>query len=409
MTWLLEVTRRLRATFKTVSGRVEKPMMGEGVRGQIATVVVLGAVAGLVVVGVRIAEQPSPCCRGGDPYISLYRGRISAVDAVLAEGDGQAFGAIAQDPLLQRPAVIGSRSEYAYRAQRPLWAYGAWALSGGQPGLVGWALALLTVVSCGAATGVVALLLRERGAPVWWALAVPLVGVQALQGLTPELAALALLGGGILLWERHRPAAAAAALCLAALTRESMLVGVAALVVWELAHRGDQGGRAGRRRLLPLGAPFAVYATWVAILRIQIGALPFGVANSRLTFPGVGLTHAMATVSDPLSLGVRAVAIVALCAAALLVARDDVLTGIAVAFLGFASLLGPAVWGTQASDVRTLLPLYLFTIAAVAGGLHTRRCLTQGHTSEHPTTRLVSSGAHRSETATTVGPRAPCR
>ncbi len=77
------------------------------------------ALAGLVLATVAVAlpvlAQPSPCCRVKDPYISLYNRPLSRVEAVLAQGDGQAFGAIAQDPLLARPAVIGSPADYAYR------------------------------------------------------------------------------------------------------------------------------------------------------------------------------------------------------------------------------------------------------------------------------------------------------
>jgi len=101
------------------------------------------AVAAVFVVG-HVLVQPSPCCPAKPAFVSLYDRPLSRVEAVLAEGDGQAFAALAQDPLLRRPAVMAPAGEFSYRAQRPVWGYLDWVASVGQPGLTGWALAGLT-------------------------------------------------------------------------------------------------------------------------------------------------------------------------------------------------------------------------------------------------------------------------
>src|ERR1700674_4295546 len=89
-------------------------------RKPLVAVAVAGLLISAVVVVATIASEPSPCCSGA-PYVRLYDRPLSRIDAVLARGDGQAFAAIAQDPLLQRPSVIANRGDFAYRAQRPVW------------------------------------------------------------------------------------------------------------------------------------------------------------------------------------------------------------------------------------------------------------------------------------------------
>jgi hypothetical protein len=334
-------------------------------RPQLLAVVLAGLALSTMLVVVSAESQSSRCCPGQDPYISLYNRSLSHVESVLVHGDGQAFAAIAQDPSLARPQVIGSTTDYAYRAQRPLWAYAAWAGSAGQPELVPWVLAALAVGSGAAATWVMALLLLRRRITPWWALLVVLVGVRAIMGFTPELAAFALFGAGVLCWSVRRDGWAIAALCGAALTRESMLVGVAALAVWELARHPRT--RTAVRRVALLGVPLVVYGLWVGFIYLRLATLPYGTSAARLGLPGLGLANALRHGTDPTSVlaGAAAAALVTVLAVAL--ARDDVLTWITVGFAGFATLLGPAVWTTDGL-VRTLLPLYALGGAAILGG-----------------------------------------
>src|SRR4051794_18112213 len=126
---------------------------------------------------------------GREPYVTLYAHHRNQVEAVLVSGDGQAFAAHAQDPMLSRPQVIHADGEYGYRAQRPLWGYLAWIGSLGRPAAVGWALVVLEILAAGFACGVVAQLLLARGAQPWWALLALGIGYESLATLTPELLA----------------------------------------------------------------------------------------------------------------------------------------------------------------------------------------------------------------------------
>ena len=333
---------------------------------------IVAALLGAAVVGGVIAAQPGSgaCCAGTHPYVTLYDRPLSAVDAVLASGDGQAFGALAQDPLLRRPEVITVDGEYAYRAQRPVWAYLAWAASLGQPDHSGLALAVLTALSCGLAAAFAGLLLADRGVSAWWALLVVPAGIESLFEFTPELLAFALACAGLLLWSRDRRALSVVVFCLAVLTRESMLVAVAGLAVWELrtplSSLADRG-----RRVACLAVPFAVYAAWAVFLRIRLDAWPSDRSGSRLGLPGAGYLLALGRTSTPTAnLGWAALALL-LCGTAVVLARRDPCTWIAVGFGLFAILLGPNVWLEPASYNRVLLPLYAFAGIAIAGGLRT--------------------------------------
>lgn len=333
--------------------------------------------------------------RDREPYVRLYAGERNQIEALLVTGDGQAFAALAQDPSLARPEVIAEHGEYAYRAQRPLWGYLAWTGSLGQPHLAGWALAVLTVLAAGFACAVVARLLERRGANAWWALLVVAAGYESIVTLTPELLALAWFVLGVLLWGDGRRGSAALALTAAALTRETMLVGVAALVAWELAHRA--GPIAGRVRvLLPLMSPFAAVAAWDGFLRLRLGTWPTGGGSeARLSAPGLGLVDSLfAGVSPGLVLGVSLG--VLLCGLALWRAPHDVLTWISVAYALFASTFSQEVW-THAGFTRALLPLYTCAFVAVVGarGQRVGQALGSGpgSTSYTATPSLTTSGS----------------
>jgi hypothetical protein len=331
----------------------------------IAGVVVAAVVVTAVLVFGEIAVQPSDCCAGRHPYASVYDRQVQPVDVVLVAGDGQAFGALAQDPLLQHPERIGGgAAEYSYRAQRAVWALLAWAGSLGQPELVGWALAVLTVLSAGAAAAAAALLLRRRETSPWWALLVLVCGLESILEFTPELLAFALLGFAVLAWtdRRPRPWLAALLCCLSVATRETMLVAVAAMVMWSFC---TQRPRWSVRRVAPLATPFVFYALWASALRLRLGSFPNNSSN-RMGLPLQGLLDVLKGDAPVGVLLLWSIAGLAIAVVAIAFRRRDVLTWVVVAFAGFGSLFGPAVWLTNYGYLRALVPLYGFGAVVVA-------------------------------------------
>ena len=261
---------------------------------KLLVVMAAGTLLSAVIIVLGVANQSTQCC-GTSPYASIFRQEhpLSRIDATLAKGDGQAFAAIARDPLLSRPKVLATPEIFAYREQRPLWGYLAWALSLGQAPWVGIALAVLTALSVGAACAVTAFLLLERGLSPGWSLLVPIVGLESLSELTPELLAFALLGLGIVLWQRQRTFGAVLALSAAALTRETMLIAVAALGLWLLFEHPRRASAAAFRAVVPLSIPLCAYAIWITFVRVRIGAWPSGASQGRFALPGTGLAQAV--------------------------------------------------------------------------------------------------------------------
>ena len=76
-----------------------------------------------------------------------YRLLDDPLELLLVQSDGQAFASLARDPSLARPEVFFTDAEAAYRAQRPLLPYLAWAGSLGRTGWVPPALAVIEQMS----------------------------------------------------------------------------------------------------------------------------------------------------------------------------------------------------------------------------------------------------------------------
>ncbi len=241
-------------------------------------------------------------------------------------------------------------------------------------------MAVLTILSGAFATLVTALLFIQRRLSPWWAVVVPLVGMPALTGYTPELAAFGLFAAGVLLWSHRQNRLAVATLCLAVLTRESLLIGVAALALWELTH--NPRTLRSLRHLSQLGLPVVAYGAWIAVLYLRLGTLPYQNSNARLGLPGLGLATTLVRSNDPTTILARALVAALLAIGAVALARHDVLTWITVGFAVFASLLGPDVW-QGGGLLRTALPLYALGFVAVLGGYKAR------HTSEPATPRTT--------------------
>lgn len=317
----------------------------------------------VLLVGVNLlAADPQEARSGPVPYVELYWPPETPAEVIVNQGDGQAFAALAQDPLLRRPEAFGGDdAEAAYRAQRPLLGWLVWATSAGQaeavPGvLLAWAVAGAVALAWG--TRVLAARFGRR-----WdlaALAVLLPGsVAVLDWTGPE----GLAAGAALLalwwWRRSARSWAVVLLVVASLLRETMVLVAVAIGVWELV-RDPRGWRS----LVPLlAAPLAVLAWWEA-LRWRFDALPTDAASAgegRLGVPFAGLVGGIGYWDT-------ADAVVAFVLAALLVAAvwqhrsagrqgDGLLWAVVGVYGLLGILLGTEVWKRWQDFGRALLPL----------------------------------------------------
>ena len=305
---------------------------------------------------------------GTDTYVRTFANTSRPLDVALATGDGQAFAAMAMDPGMSRPEVyVTGVPEAAYRAQRPLAGYAAWALSLGRPRLVAPALAALFVAGQAAAVAAAAVLLRRRaGRPELALLLVALPpSLAALQWLGPEPVGLAFLLAGVVAWEgrMERSAWVAAALfTLAGFTRETNLV-----VPMTLGLAGLFKQSRPVPELLTLATPGVAWVGWAAVVHARLGEWPWTAGDCRLSLPFAGLLRGAELWPSPPVMDVALLAsVVAVTIACLAMRRGDDLTWVVVGFALFISLVGDCVWAEWEHFTRPLLPFYALGILALA-------------------------------------------
>jgi len=289
----------------------------------------------------------------------------SLIDRQLLQGDGQAYAELARDPTLARPQWFNTGApEAAYRAQRPLLGYLAWAGSAGQPGAVGWVLLLINLIAGAAVALAWSRLARLRGGP-WWIGPLVLLApgsVSALTWSTSEVLGLALVGWALWVWLTRPRTVAAPALLLASasLTRETFLLVPAALVVGLLV-RGS--ARSQWQRTLGLLLSPVPWLAWVVVVRLRLGVWSFKASDGRLGTPLSGLVSAAQHwhVADWT------------CFALLVAATGFGLLRVATDMrwvVGFQVLLGlvmgEQVWARWQDFSRVLLPIYAIGLVGVA-------------------------------------------
>lgn len=320
--------------------------------------IVLGTV--FAVANVR-GQDLSPTDRGV-PYVRLYAQPETRFEVLLDLGDGQAFAALAQDPLLRRPEVFRAGSaEAAYRAQRPLLGWVTWGLSAGQAAAVPVVLLVLAVAGFVALATVAAALLRRRGAPALWALAVVLWPgtLMTLAWTGPEGLGTAAALGGFGLWQAERRHWAIVALVAAGLLRESLLLVPVAMAAHALVVE-----RRPLRAVVPLATPIAVYAAWVGVVWLRLDALPSDAGRGRLAAPLTGLLDAASGWSGADL--VCAALLGLLGGAALVLGRRDAAGWVACAFALASLMFGAEVWARLEDFGRVLLPVVAFAVLVLA-------------------------------------------
>jgi hypothetical protein len=305
---------------------------------------VLGAVITALIVamfvwsGARIGEVE------GDPYIRGFPTE-GALNVMLAQGDGQAYLALAEDPGLQRPerfqgpaGAVAAEAEMAYWAQRPLLPYATVVLSAGQAEAAPYAMIVLAIVGGTLAASGTAALLAQRGyaRPVRGVAVLVFPGaIMSLSWLGPDLLALGLVLWGLYSFRRERWVLAVACFTLAALAREFTLLVPAVLALHALLV-----GRSLPRAIIA-GLPAIGFAAWMVVLYSHLGAFPWDAGADRLGAPFVGIGGALEFWS-----AADAVLNLANYLLVIIVIRRprDPLSWVIAAVLAFSLTLGSNVW-----------------------------------------------------------------
>jgi hypothetical protein len=277
--------------------------------------------------------------------------------------DGLFYAQIAYHPSLASPELAPAMDSLGYRGRRVFGPLLAWALALGNPKWIVHAYSLLNVAAW---LGLAALLWRMLpvgGARGWLAWAGVLFSAGALSSVRlalPDLVALAILAGAMLLLERGSAGGALGALAAAGLTRETSLVAVPGF--WERPWLS-------RRNVLRTLAAAAPLAAWTAYVRWRAG--PGGTGMRNFDWPLLGwigkwapTLAALKDQGDHLLAWATLLATLALTAQAAYIVLhrrlDDRWWRAGAAYVALFLFLGPAVWeGFPGAATRVLLPLNL--------------------------------------------------
>jgi hypothetical protein len=213
---------------------------------------------------------------GGDPLAFVLLGtRFSEGDSYGTEGyDGQFAYQIALRPLDAAPYL----DVPAYRYQRILYPTLARLLALGRPELIPWTLIVVNVAAIGFGTWATERLLMDLGASRWYALAYGLYAGQllALRADLNEPLSQALVLWAMLAWSRDRRWLAVVAFGLAALTKETALIFLAAYVLYTLQRRAW-------RWTVALGVGAIPYFAYQFLLWLWLGVFGVGSGGAGAT------------------------------------------------------------------------------------------------------------------------------
>jgi len=227
------------------------------------------------------------------------RGSLTVQDADQAF-DGQFFYRLGVSPWSTDDRVAGVQDDLP-SLRNARWGYGAlaWAVSGGDPDLVPWALIAVNVAAAAAVGALGGGLARSAGRhAAWGALFVLWPGFAYSLSLdTSELMAGALLLGGLLALRHQRWAVTAVLLTAAVLTRDTTTVVPFAVTLsgfWASRH-------ADRAKQVAAGAvPLAAFAGWQLLQRARFGSLPLtSSGDNNLSAPLSGLADQLTKIVPP--------------------------------------------------------------------------------------------------------------
>ncbi len=254
---------------------------------------------------------------GGDPSKFVVAGTVFADPAETPANlyvfdsngyDGQFVWRIAADPThLKTDRDLGVAIDEPYRLQRVGYPFLAWLLSFGNTSLLAWSLIAVNVLAVGVLAGCGALFAADHGRSPWFGLAVASVPAFAFtlsRDLT-ELVAAAVLAAGVLAATKGRWWLAAALWSYAVLTREQLLIPIAAFAMWRLwtiVRRRSRPDVQDAAWILPA----VVFVAWQMVIWRVDGEIPLFSGSSNLGPPFVGLVGSMGFWGSELGNGAKA-------------------------------------------------------------------------------------------------------
>ena len=298
--------------------------------------------------------------------------------------DGQFFYRLALNPVNFSHIAYGIRVDQPYRYMRIGYPGLTWLVSVGQHVLVPVVLVAINIAAVGA-IGYLGGMFAQRG------------GLHALAGLvlpayfglitsvsrdTAEPLAAACLLAGLLAIRARRPLLAGLLLAYGALTRESVMVAVAAVAIVQVigAIRGRRPARPGRDDLA-WALPAAAFAAWQVVVKVAAGSFPLLVdqddnTGSPFITPLKAVEHNLRHVNlhhfEQYDLWFLELGILALISiAALLSLRSTNAPAherlAFVLYLIQICVVSPSTWYSLDADLRSFIEVYLMAVVILLG------------------------------------------
>src|ERR1700751_1542630 len=260
------------------------------------------AVAALIATLAAVAFTLARWQTWADGRISRFIlvGRHFAIPSQLPHGmpvaktygyDGQFFYRLALNPLNFHHTAYGITMDRPYRYMRIGYPVLTWLVSAGQHSLVPVMLVVINIAAIGALGYLGAMFAMRGGRHALTGLLIPgYFGLlTSLSRDTAEPLAAVCLLAGLLAVRSRRPVLAAVLLAYGALTRETVMVAVAAIAVMRgigILRRRTTGARPGREDLAWL-VPSVAFAAWQVVVKAATGSVPLladGGRNARPPF-----------------------------------------------------------------------------------------------------------------------------
>jgi hypothetical protein len=298
--------------------------------------------------------------------------------------DGQFFYRLALNPLNFRMTAYGITMDRPYRFMRIGYPALTWLASLGQHALVPVMLVAVNVAAIGAMGWLGGVFARQAGRHALTGLLVPAYFglITSLSRDTAEPLAAACLLGGLLAVRARRPVLAALLLAYGALTRETVMVAVAAIfLVRVVATLTGRRPARPERDDLPWVVPTVAFTAWQVAVRAATGTstlLADGGRNAGTPFVGPfealksNLAHFSAQQFTQVDLWFLELAVLVMFAAAALACLRSTTAPVherlaLILFLVEICVVTPSTWSSLDSDLRSFIEVYLLAVVILLG------------------------------------------
>jgi hypothetical protein len=296
--------------------------------------------------------------------------------------DGQFYYRLAINPLNFSHTAYGITVDRAYRFMRIGYPAITWLVSFSQRSLVPYMLVAVNVAAIGALAYLGAMFARQGGRHAAWGLLLPgYFGLAtSLSRDTAEPVAAAFLLAGLLAIRARRPVTAACLLAFASLTRETVMVAVAAIaivrVIGWLRHRYRPG-----REDITWVLPAVVFAAWQVVVYAFVGTFPLLADGGRnagapliAPFEAIkyNLLHINVDTYNAVDIWLAELAVLLIFAGAALfslrTSRAQVHERLAlILFLIEICVVTPDTWSSRSADLRSFVEVYLLAVIVLLG------------------------------------------